>query len=241
MGGLGTRIGSSRSWIPSSSRTRMTGRPAVYFWARTMVCPNPACQAEIPLLSSFWLANSARHKAWVEVSGRPGKIDLGIRVGAPPAGTELSDGTVKASSVTCPGCGTSMIAKEVREYATKVGFGHILYAVLDIDHKVRTYRAPTAEEVERAERLATALLDELEETPDGTSPLPDEPMTKSQYRILRNLVYGIDTFRGLFNDRQLYVLGSLCEAVRAAHAQMLDEGMQPDRAVAVATYLGLLC
>ena len=55
----------------------------------------------------------------------------------------------------------------------------------------------------------------------------------------RSLVYGIDTFRGLFNDRQLYVLGSLCEAVRAAHAQMLDEGMQPDRAVAVATYLGL--
>ena len=109
--------------------------PAVYFWARTMVCPNPACQAEIPLLSSFWLANSARHKAWVEVSGRPGKIDLGIRIGAPPAGTQLSDGTVKASSVTCPGCGTSMIAKEVREYATKVGFGHILYAVLDIDRQ----------------------------------------------------------------------------------------------------------
>lgn len=215
------------------------GPPAVYFWARTMVCPNPACQAEIPLLSSFWLANSARHKAWVEVSGRPGKIDLGIRVGAPPAGAQLSDGTVKASSVTCPGCGTSMIAKEVREYATKVGFGHILYAVLGIDHRVRTYRAPTAEEVERAERLATALLDELEETPDGTSPLPDESMVKSQYRRYGNLVYGIDTFRGLFNDRQLYVLGSLCEAVRAAHAQMLDEGMQPDRAVAVATYLGL--
>jgi putative DNA methylase len=213
--------------------------PAVYFWTRTMVCPNPACRAKIPLLSSFWLANSTRRRAWVEVSGRPGKIDLGIKVGVPPVGIQLSDGTVKSSSVTCPGCGTSMIAREVREYATKVGFGHILYAVLAIDRKVRTYRAPTADEIESAERLATALLDELEETPDGTSPLPDEPMVKSQYRRYGNLVYGIDTFRGLFNDRQLYVLGSLCEAVRAAHAQMLVEGMQPDRAVAVATYLGL--
>ena len=213
--------------------------PAVYFWARTMVCPNPACQAEIPLLSSFWLANSARHKAWVEVSGHPGKIDLRIRTDAPPAGIQLSDGTVKASSVTCPSCGTSMIAREVREYATRVGFGHTLYAVLDIDRRVRTYRGPTAEEIERAERLATALLDELEETPDGTSPLPDEPMVKSQYRRYGNLVYGIDTFRGLFNDRQLYVLGSLCEAVRAAHAQMVAEGMQSDRAIALATYLGL--
>ena len=224
------------SVFPSDENDRP---PAVYFWTRTMVCPNPVCQAEIPLLSSFWLANSTRHKAWVEVSGRPGKIDLGIRVGAPPAGTHLSDGTVKASSVTCPGCSTSMIAKEVREYATEVGFGHILYAVLDIDRRVRTYRAPTAKEIESAERLATALLDELEEAPDGTSPLPDESMVKSQYRRYGNLVYGIDTFRGLFNDRQLYVLGSLCEAVRAAHAHMLDEGMQPDRAVAVATYLGL--
>ena len=52
-------------------------------------------------------------------AGRPGKIDLGIRIGAPPAGTQLSDGTVKASSVTCPGCGTSMVATEVREYATR--------------------------------------------------------------------------------------------------------------------------
>ena len=214
-------------------------RPAVYFWTRTMVCPNPTCQAMIPLLSSFWLANSTRRKAWVEVSGRPGTIHLGIRTGAPAGGTELSDGTVKASSVTCPGCGASMIAKEVRDYATKVGFGRMLYAVLDIHDGIRTYRAPKTEEIEGAERLATALLDELEETPDGTSPLPDEPMVKSQYRRYGNLVYGIDTFRGLFNDRQLYVLGSLCEAVRAGHAQMLGEGMQPDRAVAVATYLGL--
>ena len=87
MGGLGTRTGraEARKVFPADEKGR---RPAVYFWARTMVCPNPACQAEIPLLSSFWLANSTRRKVWVEVSGRPGKIDLRIRIGAPPAGTE---------------------------------------------------------------------------------------------------------------------------------------------------------
>src|SRR5207248_2477844 len=104
----------------------------------------------------------------------------------------------------------------VREYAKKVGFGRRLYAVLDIKNAVRNYRAPRPEEVDGAEKLATALLDEPEDTPDGTSALPDEQITKSQFRILRSLVYGIDTFRGLFNDRQLFVLGSLAEAVRAA-------------------------
>ena len=41
-------------------------RPAVYFWCRTMVCANPACRREIPLVTSRWLANSSRRKAWIE-------------------------------------------------------------------------------------------------------------------------------------------------------------------------------
>lgn len=218
-------------------------RPAVYFWARTMQCPNPACHAEIPLLSSFWLANSTRRKAWVRVMGVSGAVSIDVIQGEQaPQGREMSDGTVKASSVSCPcsDCDASIAAKDVRDYAKKTGFGRRLYAVLDVEGPTRTYREPTAREIDGAENLAAVLLDDLEETPDGTSPLPDEHITKSQFRILRSLVYGIDTFRGLFNDRQLYVLGSLCEAVRAAHKQMLAEGMDSEFATAVATYLGFL-
>ncbi len=222
--------------FPADEKRR---RPAVYFWARTMICPNPSCRAEIPLLSSFWLANSKRRTVWVEVDAKPGNIQLRILTGPAPSDRDLSDGTVKASSVTCPACGTATVAKDVREYGKRTGFGRHLYAVLDIEGGVRTYRAPRADEVEGAEALAAALLDGLEETPDGTSAIPDEPMVKSQYRRYGNLVYGIDTFRELFNERQLFVLGSLCEAVRAAHDEMVAEGMQPDRAVAVTTYLGL--
>ena len=214
-------------------------RPAVYFWARTMRCPNPSCQAEVPLLSSFWLANSSRRKVWVDVTGEPGRIDLEIRNTAPPEDRDLSAGTVRASSVTCPVCGTGTRAQDVRDYARHRHFGQRLYAVLDVEGRTRTYRAPRPDEIDGAERLATALLNTLEETPDGTSALPDEEITRSQFRILRSLVYGIDTFRGLFNDRQLYVLGSLCEAVRAAHLEMMSTGMSPEKAAAVTTYLGL--
>ena len=214
-------------------------RPAVYFWARTMVCPNPSCRAEIPLMSSLWFANSSRRSAWIDVAARPGRVDLRVVTGPPPSDRDLSEGTVKASSVTCPGCRTSALAKDVREYGKRTGFGRRLYAVLDIGGGNRIYRAPRRNEIEGAATLVAALLNELEETPDGTSPIPDEPMVKSQYRRYGNLVYGIDTFQALFNDRQLYVLGSLCQAVRAAHGQMLAEGMNPERALAVATYLGL--
>jgi len=222
--------------FPADAKGR---RPAVYFWARTMGCPNPSCRAEIPLLKDLWLANNTRNIAWVEIGGKFGGVDLHIHTGRLPGKINLSVGTVKASSVTCPACGTSTIARDVREYGKRVGFGRRLYAVLEIEEGRRTYRSPRPEEVEGAETLASALLPEFEETPDGMSALPDEDMVKSQYRRYGNLVYGIDTFRGLFNDRQLYVLGSLCEAVRAAHTEMLAHGIEDDRAKAIATYLGL--
>ena len=59
--------------FPADERGR---QPAVYFWARTMRCSNPGCRAEIPLLSSFWIADSSSRKAWVDVNGQPGKIKL---------------------------------------------------------------------------------------------------------------------------------------------------------------------
>jgi adenine-specific DNA methylase len=43
--------------FPADRRGR---RPAVYFWARTMRCPNPSCRADIPLLKDRWLDNNSR-------------------------------------------------------------------------------------------------------------------------------------------------------------------------------------
>lgn len=215
-------------------------RPAVYFWARTMRCRNPACQAEIPLVKDRWLARNKRNVAWIELETSQGSIQAVVRDTEPPETADPSQGTVQASSIACPACGSSVRAVDVRDYGKRVGFGRQLLAVLEIRGKrQRVYRTPRPEEVEGAETLTTKLLEQLEDGPDGTPALPDERMPKSQYRRYSNLVYGIDSFRGLFNDRQLYVLATFCEAVRAAHGAMLQAGMEEDRARAVATYLGL--
>jgi len=215
-------------------------RPAVYFWARTMACPNPTCRAEIPLLSSYWLANSSRRTVWVEPHAEKDGIRLSVREGPSPTGFDPSVGTVKASSATCPACGTTTPAKDVRDYGKKVGFGRRLYAVLDVDGPRRRYREPTEAEIEGAEKLATKVLHELSEAPDGLSSVPDELCDPNGFRRVQSLVFGFDRWRDLFNERQLYVLATLCEAVRAAHEAMLAEGVDADRALAVATYLGLL-
>src|SRR5665213_2103186 len=193
-------------------------RPAVYFWCRTMRCPDPGCGRDIPLVSSRWLAKSKRRKAWIEFH----TTSIGISITVHTAGTPTTDpsvGTIKASSATCPACGTSAKANEVREYGKKVGLGAQLYAVLDIDGRSRTYRVPNQKEVDGAFVQADIHLAKLPELDDGMSPTPDELMVKSQYRRYGNLVYGIDTFAGMFNTRQLYVLGRLAQGVREAHKE----------------------
>ena len=72
----------------------------------------------------------------------------------------------------CPGC-TTTAARDVRDYAKKTGFGRELYAVLDIETAAEP-TAPHPKEIDGAE-MATRLLDELVETPDGTSPFPTKP------------------------------------------------------------------
>jgi adenine-specific DNA methylase len=96
---------------------------------------------------------------------------------------------------------------------------------------------PTEAEVDGAFVRAAIGLDALPDLDDGTSAVPDETITKSQFRILRSLVYGIDTFAGMFNTRQLYVLGRLAQGVRQASAAMIDEGIDAEYARALTTYL----
>ncbi len=214
-------------------------KPAVYFWCRTMRCPDPGCGREMPLVSSRWLANSSSRKAWIEFHTEGKAVSITVHTQGKPAG-DPSVGTIKASSATCPACGVSAKAVEVREYGKKVGFGAQLYAVVDIDHGSRTYRVPTQKEVDGAFTKAEESLKRLPELVDGTSPIPDEEMVKSQYRRYGNLVYGIDTFAGLFNTRQLYVLGRLAQGVRDAHAAMIAMGLDSEYARALATYLAFI-
>lgn len=235
-------------WVRACAEERLAGafavderggRPAVYFWSRTMRCLNPVCGVEIPLVTSRWLANNNRRKAWLRLTRRDHEVDVSVLNGPPPDGENPSLGTSKASSATCPACGTGFDAKTVRKYSREQGLGRRMLAVVEVDGRHRKYRAPTDAEIESASRAASALAN-LSDLEDGTSALPDEDITSSQFRILRSLVYGIDTWRGLFNDRQLLVLGTLCECVRAAHAKMLNEGENPERARALATYLAFM-
>lgn len=233
-------------WVANQAQTAVAGlfpegkdgdRGLVWFWARTMPCANPACGVEIPLVKSWWLANS-RRQVWLRPIATNGEVRLELCTGA-PADFAPDGGTVSASTVTCPACGTTVGAAEVRSHGRTRGFGERLLAVLEAGKEGRNYRLPADADISviaraRADVAALPALD------DGESAVPDEPLEASQYRKFGMLPFGLTHYRDLFTPRQLLVVSALCEATRHGHEKMLAEGMDPERARAVSTYLGLL-
>lgn len=234
-------------WVSERTRSeidhlypRAEGRsdPApYYFWVRTMPSPDPNVAAEIPILSSRLLA-AARRSAWVTTSASAEGVDIKVQQGTLPDDPSLKEGFESAGSVTCPISGITAPQRDVKQYGRDYEFGYRLYAVCDVDGRSRTYRCPTSVELE-GPPLASSEAADLAgaEFDDGTSRLPDESVDEIGYRNLQFLPYGYRTWRSLFTDRQLVLFATLAASIRDACTEMVNEGMDPNRARAVATYL----
>jgi adenine-specific DNA methylase len=213
--------------------------PLVFFWARTAICRNPSCGVEIPLVKTWWLAKG-RRKVWLSPKLTDDGFDILVRSDddrpAPP-----DHGTVRAASATCPVCGLTISASDMRTYGKSHGFGARLLAVMAQTPGGRVYRTPSPSERAAATAPATdQALSDLDPLHDGTTAIPDEDIDPTKYRRLQSLVFGIQRYRDLFTPRQLLAAATLCEETRLAHRLMIEDGMRPDRAQAVSSYLALI-
>jgi putative DNA methylase len=217
-----------------------------YLWRRTIQCPNPACGAEIPLASQWWLARKA-NKA-VALKPLPNhaakQVDFTIAEGK-AINFDPSKGTVARGNAVCLLCHTSADDKYVKSEAQAGRMGHRLVAVVTTRGRGqgRTYRIATNHD-HAAFHNAEAALHNLTQTPSpwasGLSWIPDEPMLPSignNFTVSGEYPYGIRQWGQLFNPRQLLALCTFGKWVREAHRRILQETNDPDFAKAVATYL----
>ncbi len=70
--------------------------------------------------------------------------------------------------------------------------------------------------------------------------LPDEPLPKEDNRSFCTIDYGLPRFVDLFTPRQLLALLTFTSEVHQAYNTMLEEGIEPEKATAITTYLGLM-
>jgi len=225
--------------------------PVGYIWARTIICNNPECRAEIPLVRQTWLAKKDKKKIAYKL------IPTGNRIGFEIVGTgyekpidfDPEQGTVARAKVVCPCCGAGISDKENRaqfnpgpngEPATA---GQRMIAV--VTHKPGTsgkkYRLATENDLQIYQSAAEYLETKRAELREkwGFDPVPDEPMPPKETLGFRVQRYGIWKWGDLFNSRQKLALITFVEKVRQAQAEMLADGIEKEYAKAVRCYLVL--
>lgn len=181
-----------------------------WIWAHTVMCPNPACQAEMPLARSFWLSKDRKDKAWIEPVVDPvsRNVHYQVHVGAgqPP------DGTVNRRGARCIVCKTNVPFDYIRARGRAERLKARLMATVAETELGKIYLSPTIEQ----ETIA-----ECDEPPD----VPDTDLPKDAlgFRVQR---YGLSKHRHLFKARQLYALSTFSDLISQIHERIEQDSIK---------------
>jgi putative DNA methylase len=199
------------------------GTVIAWLWARTVTCPNPACRAIAPLVSSFWLSKKKGALTWIEPTElRPGHpVRFEVRTGK-DGPNQLR--TVSRSGARCLVCREPISFAQIRTEGEARRLGTQLLAVAVQDKAGRRYVSPA------------------ESGPDATpvSVPVDAPDLELAGKATINVgLYGISTQAHLYTNRQLVALGGFADAVAEVPAWVAADGGDADYCRAVSSVLGL--
>lgn len=200
-------------------------------WARTVVCPNPACGIEMPLLSSWWLGKKKGKEAYVVPSVVDGRVEFSIGHDPASAPTKDSDGTVGRNGAHCVACESHVDLKYVRSEGKAGRIGAALMAVVAQGQRSRVYVTPNADHTSFAD------VQQPSGVPRGR--IPDKAPS------FRVQAYGFENYYDLFTNRQLVALTTFSDLVSEARKKVLEDAVaahrDPERyADALQTYLSLV-
>lgn len=217
--------------------------PIAYLWARTIQCEGPGCGAEVPLMRTLWLARKANRSVALQLvpNKKAKRVDFQIIIKQRDGWVDQAnqktkienpkfEGPLKRASATCPCCGYTTQAERVREQL-RDRFGgskdaRMTAVVREHPEHGTIYDLPGKLDYEAAKR-ASAKLTKLESTVRlcGHNFTPDEPTpTNESHRSVGSLwIYGMRKWRDIYTERQLVVLGTLCQKLTEA----ASKGMPP--------------
>jgi len=223
------------------------GRPTVaYLWARTVPCPDPQCDAEVPLLKTLWLCKKENKRRALRIlppspSQREGPgVRVRFEIWTPDPRDEVPPGTMAGAKSRCPVCGTLLTPDYIKQCGHEGRLGARMTAVVvETDHG-KEYRLPTPEEVGAAMAAAQALPAAAAQIPYG---LPTEPLPESGSsgagRAFTIPLYGFKTWADLFTPRQLLALVTFAKWTRAVRDEIHRLGYAEEWVEAVQGYLAM--
>ena len=199
-----------------------TATVIAWIWARTVTCPNPACQATMPLVRSFWLGKKKGKEAWVRpvVEGGSVRFEIGHGSSGPPV-----EGTVGRTGATCLVCNSPVPLAHVRSEGKSGRMRAQLMAIVAEGDRQRIYLPPDQDHEKAADVQPPADVPETE--------LPEQALG---FRVQG---YGMVRHADLFTNRQLAALCVFSDLVGVARQRVISDGGERAYADTVATYLAL--
>jgi len=215
--------------------------PIAYLWARTITCEGPGCGAEVPLMRSMWLAKKKNRQVALKMV--PGAQRVEFEIVENVAAEDVSDGTVRRGSATCPVCGYTTPVASVRKQLKPRRGGAAdarLFAVVTTrpGKKGRFYRLPTERDIEAVQKAADELEKRKAEHVGLLSLVPDELLPPQGTLGFRVQLYGMKEWGDLFTPRQALALTSLGRLVQEAGEKVAEE-QENGLTVAVQTCLAM--
>lgn len=182
-----------------------------WLWARTVKCPNPACGAHMPLVSSFWLSKKKNRKAWVEpqVDRQAKTVSFVVKTGngSPPDPPKQGRG----AKFKCLVCDEMAPSQYLKDEGMADRMDAQLMAIVTEGKNGRNYHPPTAEQEQIAAQAQPAW------RPRGD--VPDDP------RNIWCKIYGFLEFADLFTPRQLAALTTFSDLVAEAREQIRADAL----------------
>ncbi|WP_435125571.1 DUF1156 domain-containing protein [Micromonospora tulbaghiae] len=217
-----------------------------WIWARTVICPNPACGIEMPLVRSWWLGKKKGKEAYVVPSvasdpTHPSGLRVKFEIGHEKTGPAI-EGTVSGrQGAVCLACDAAVSKEHIKAEGMAGRLGQALMAIVAEGKRQRIYLPPSDE------HIAAAMTNRPGDVP--SQELAFDP------RNLWTPQYGLARFSDLFTNRQLAALTAFSDLVAEARELVLRDalvaGLQEGErlesggsgaqayADAVGTYLGL--
>ncbi len=190
-----------------------------WLWVRTVKSPNPAfSHVDVPLASSFILANKEGKEAYVNPIVSGGKYRFTVKIGQPPPAAKDGTSAGKRKAFRCLMSDVPMEYDYIRSEGKSGRMGQKLMAVVAEGIRGRIYLSPTAE---------------IEDIASKAQPTwkPDCEMPK-KHRNFQAPVYGMNNLGDIFTPRQLVALTTLSdltiEAREIIRQQAVMSGMEDD-------------
>src|SRR6266581_1603515 len=172
-----------------------------WLWTRTVTCPNPACEARMPLATSFWLSRKKERETWikpvVDRTTTPPTISFIVETGkeGPPKSPKVGRG----AQFQCLNCGSILPEQYIKDEGIAGRINSQLMATVAEGKNGRIYLSPTLQQEMIAEQA----------NPEWK---PDQELAGDRRAIWCPL-YGLASIGDLFTPRQLLALTTFSDLV----------------------------